>query len=289
MHQTKTSNKIEQKEAKMTKLREIFVSTAYLETHPGWWFRDIYSSLDKQEKIAWLELLPLAIAPPPTGGGAMFYSLEQLACFLNVDERSLTNVLKKGITHLLIHFAKTTLIPAYGLKQPGFCHIDKERIPPEALRKIDVDGNVARLYFMFFNGFDREQINPLSQKLKASRATLIGRGEVNEHMLNLDLKEPLLLLEERLSDQKPGHSILEMGEGPYGHRSPINLPVTTLYLLGAPEEIRCRLAEPSEGFFDLTHSGRPGIKDELASARKQMRGDFSEYLAKSLSTDIVPE
>jgi len=250
-----------------------------LEIHPGWWFKDTFSTLGKKEKIAWLELLILAKATQPSGV-AIYHSARGLANALGVDESSLIKVLKFGKDRLMIYLSEYYFIGAHGLP-PGLHRAWKSEIHDNLLRQLDdPNKDVTHFFTMGFPGhFQYEGAEYCPKGFKPYAEIRADARDVPESELSFELEEPYQLFKERYPKDTGSFSRIIEGN-PFDLRSEPRLPVEALYVLGSPEEISKSV---DKIFSNNLHLSRMAIKDLMARllrALREMESILSDHHSK---------
>jgi len=248
------------------------------ERHPGWWFKDGFTNLSKEEKAASLELLTLAKASAPDGI-ALFCSVPQLSAWLGVDETSLFTVLSRAMKKWLVEIQEMVLIPVpdNSLK---LRRIEKANLPKSALKLLEVNSSkIARFYLIVFPGFHADSRGPLEQRLGSIWEKETGYSQCSGAELNALLDEPYRLLEEMLDAGKAsGYRTRVEIESPRGNPSTIRLPWPPLYHIGSHAEIEQRLSRDYWPLLPISKSDAAKAAVRLLFARFNLMAMFAQHL-----------
>lgn len=190
--------------------------------HPGAWFDRVFSELSEPEKVAWLELLTLAIASYPSGRVG-FCSDRQLASLLDIKEAIFSSVLKTTQNLWMVEVCNKAVVPCF----LDYDHGDYTQIPDKSKSGI-------RYKEMTFPGlysyFSDARISPIGE-----RGWQTKPGSQNEKD-NWDavLRGPCGLLHQRMEKGlKNQYHPLFTGETPICQWSEHILPMSTYFITGA--------------------------------------------------------
>lgn len=256
------------------------------ERHPGWWFKEVFSGLTKEEKVAWLELLTLAVASTPRGM-AFFCSVGQLASWLGVNESGLASALEKAMKRLLIEIREAVFIPEPG-KSVQLRKVTKAELPASSQKLIEEGSKkILRYYAIAFPGFHADNTNLLEQELCSKWEQDTGYCRMNPTELDHHLEEPFHLLQERLAAGKETgfrtHTIIE---SPMGNPSSIKLPQPPVYFIDSEAEVEDRLSPKYWDLLPISKADAPAAAVQLQIARMSLMSLFARHM-KIVRPDVT--